>query len=390
MKLKLYLWLFMGLIFIASCEKETTILEVGTDPVIEEIRIRSKWNSLSNVFNKVEVKITDPQGFSNIIPVEFSVKNQLTGQVVFTDSLFDDGAYLYPQDGDVIAGDGVFSNRFSATQILYGADDGEYIFYFTALDKEGHESQAAEQLAVFGPNVRPEIVSIAGEDTLFSGTPGQIFEVAVFDSDGVDDIIRVYFETRNSLNQPIEIFDLFNDGDFAQSGDLFADDSLYSIKLDSTFGADKLGLYTLHFHLEDSFNEENSTIPIHQIFVENKVGKVISTTIPDTIIRPISEYKELDVFAFVSDPQGLSDIDSVYFMSQASDDSFVVDINGNIVRVILFDDGSNGDLTPGDGIFSRTLRIYNNNIPDDYRFHFYMRDQLKHLSEVKIDSIAIL
>jgi len=65
-KLKLFPCLFMGLILIAGCEKESLPVEVGTDPVIEEIRIKERWNSQSNVFNKVEVKITDPQGFLNI------------------------------------------------------------------------------------------------------------------------------------------------------------------------------------------------------------------------------------------------------------------------------------------------------------------------------------
>ena len=95
MKLKFYLWLFWALIFIAGCEKESSPVEVGTDPVIESINMREKWNSTdSTTFHKVEVKTTDPQGFSNLIGVFMEVKNQVSGDTVFTDSLYDDGAYF--------------------------------------------------------------------------------------------------------------------------------------------------------------------------------------------------------------------------------------------------------------------------------------------------------
>ena len=46
-----------------------------TDPVIEEIIMRDKWNSASTILSKVEVKVNDPQGFSDIDGVFLEVKN---------------------------------------------------------------------------------------------------------------------------------------------------------------------------------------------------------------------------------------------------------------------------------------------------------------------------
>ena len=138
---------------------------------------------------KVEVKTTDPQGLSDLNGVFMEVRKQGSSGTIFSDSLYDDGAYYHTNDGDVIAGDGVFSNRYSATQILSGSNAGEYVFNFTAFDNEGHTSLPLEYTALFGLNVRPEIISVTGSDTLFSGTQGEIFQVAVFDSDGVEDVI---------------------------------------------------------------------------------------------------------------------------------------------------------------------------------------------------------
>ena len=128
---------------------------------------------------------------------------------------------------------------------------------------------------------------------------------------------------------------------------------------------------------------------IRNINIENKVGMIISTSVPDTVVRE-EPFKDITITAHVTDPQGLADIDSVYFISQASDGSFVTDDFGSIVRVTLNDNGNSGDKIEGDGIFSRILRVFSDNVADDYRFHFFCRDLVGQLSAVKIDSISIL
>jgi len=384
MKAKTHLIFVLGLLMLFACKKENNPVEVGTDPVIESINLRYKWNSVDSTRQvKIEVKTTDPQGFSNLNGVFMEVTQVAGNMTVFSDSLYDDGAYFQINDGDVFAGDGVFSNRYTATQILSGSGEGEYKFTFTAFDKDGNESQKTEQTSLFGPNVRPEIIEITGIDSLYSGTTPVIFEVAVFDSDGVDDVIRVYFDVKDSLNSPIETIDLFNDGDFANHGDLFADDSLYSIKLDSTFGAERKGVYHFWFHLEDSFNEQNLLTPIFHLYIENEVGVIVNTVVPDTITRP----QDLGLYLTAKDPQGLADVDSVYFLLEKPDGSF----GGGGAKFDLQDNGDDfyGDLVSGDGIYSKIISIAASNDPGLYIFHFYMRDKVGHLTPVTKDSILV-
>ncbi len=365
-------------------EFSVTLLDVGTDPVIESIKMKEKWRSKDTSLHKIEVKATDPQGFSNITSVLFEVKNQINGQIIFADSLFDDGSYYHSQDGDVTAGDGIFSNRFSSVQILSGSLDGEYIFFFQAFDAENNGSNLVEQTVIFNPNVQPEIVNVSAPDTLFSGTVGQIFQVAVFDSDGVEDVLRVYFESQKdgSASQIYEM-DLFNTGNFADHGDLFADDSIHSMKLDSTFAASKIGTYFFLYYAEDSFNELNLIVPSPHIYIENKPGVIQDTDVPDATGRPA----DLQLTLVANDPQGLVDVDSVYFLLEKPDGTF----GGNGLKFDLQDNGDPfyGDLIAGDGIYSKNISITDSNDPGIYIFHFYMRDKVGHLTSVTKDSITV-
>ena len=183
---------------------------------------------------------------------------------------------------------------------------------------------------------------------------------------------------------------MYNDGDFATNGDLFADDSVYSIKLDSTYGAYRIGHYRFEFHVEDSFNEENIIVPIHPIYIENEVGTILSTSVPDSIEKPTSPGSTVpfELNAQVTDPQGLADVASVYFLSEKPDGTF----SGNGSHFDLFDDGdqlNHGDDIANDGEYSKIIEIADSNDPGVYKFHFYMLDQVGHLTDVKLDSIVV-
>jgi len=278
----------------------------------------------------------------------------------------------------------MFSNRFSAVQVLSGAAEGDYLFSFKAIDKDNNESHTESIIAAFGVNESPNIINVSAPDTLYSGTNGQIIQVAVWDNDGIDDIDNVYFESQKTgSGNIIPESGLFNDGDFVNHGDLFADDSVFSIKFDSTFGAGKYGNYNLIFHVKDSFGEENNTIPIHQIFIENEVGEIVSTSVPDTTTRPA----DLTLYVTVKDPQGLADVDSVYFLLEKPNGTF----GGNGAKFDLQDNGDSfyGDLIAGDGIYSKTISISESNDAGMYIFHFYIRDEVGHLTTVTRDSITV-
>jgi hypothetical protein len=170
---------------------------------------------------------------------------------------------------------------------------------------------------------------------------------------------------------------------------LFADDSIYTIKLDSTFAAGKQGPYIFHYYVEDSFNELNQSDISSNIEIENLVGTILATSVPDSIEKPVTPGNTVpfELNALVTDPQGLADIDSVYFLSEKPDGTF----SGNGFHFEMKDDGSQqfGDDFANDGEYSIVIEIASSNDPGTYIFHFYMRDKVGQLTNVVQDSIVV-
>ncbi len=125
-------------------------------------------------------------------------------------------------------------------------------------------------------------------------------------------------------------------------------------------------------------------------------GQIIKTEVPDSIaIPPAGYFNRALVKAWVEDPDGLKDVDSVYFYSQKPD--------GNYARggapFTLVDNGKPfniqnpweeaGDEKAGDGIYSLTILVDNEALTGKYIFTFYTRDKAGNLSEPKIDSIEV-
>ncbi|GAF71898.1 unnamed protein product, partial [marine sediment metagenome] len=88
---------------------------------------------------------------------------------------------------------------------------------------------------------------------------------------------------------------------------------------------------------------------------------------PSTISRASAD--NFLVSVRVMDPQGLGDIKSVYFNTTKPDGS---PASGNPFE--MFDDGTSGDIQPGDGIYSLTVSITPQNATGIYRFDFFAED----------------
>ena len=88
-----------------------------------------------------------------------------------------------------------------------------------------------------------------------------------------------------------------------------------------------------------------------------------------------------------NDPQGLADIDSVYFLLEKPDGTF----GGNGFKFDLQDNGNSfyGDLVEGDGIYSKIVSISASNDAGLYIFHFYLRDHADNLTGVVKDSMSV-
>jgi len=393
---KIFLLLFM--VIFLSCQQDKNPVTLSPSPVIDSLMLPAKWNTLSDIVYKVEVRVQDAQGFSDIDTVNFRIIDPNTTTLILSGDLYDDAAYYHADDGDVVAGDGVYSNRLTISQIVPSETNGEYTFEFAAIDKEGNHSQIQSRTVLFAPNFPPGIDEIAAPDTIVVVPASQIITISVHDHDGYDDIIRAYFESQ-SQRTGVRIYeaDMFNDGNYELHGDEAAGDSVFSARLDSTFVLGKQGNYNLLFHVMDSFLEQNETTAVHEIFIGNSPPRIVNINLPETIVRPTASgvYKYGLITVQVQDAQGLGDIDSVYFYSRKPDSTMA---NGG-QPLILVDNGIpfdpdnpspySGDLKKNDGIYSLSFFIYSDYAVGIFTFTFYVKDKAGNLSTPEVRTLEI-
>jgi len=388
-KLILSIICMVTLIWIVSCSEETIPVSTGEKPVISEVNVPGFWNTHSARLYKTEVHVNDPQGPGNLIGVYLTVHEISGNNQVFADSLYDDGAYINKSDGDVLAGDGVFSNQFPATAVTKNSSQTEFMFRFIAIDKQNNVSQEIEVTVNFSPNNPPEINQIFAPDSLSYLDENVVFSVVVSDSDGIDDITRAYFDSEDPVRQITRFGQtLYNDGNFEVHGDLVEGDSIFSAKISPNFLVGKKGDYNLIFHVVDTNEEENTKEAKQSIYIENFMSGFIDFNIPQSMVIPAdSGFANIGLMQVeVDDPEGLADIDSVYFYSLKPDSNLAQ----NGLPFIMVDNGlpfnlnnpliETGDEVAEDGIYSLSLLVYYGSLPGVYTFSFYIRDWAGNLS----------
>jgi hypothetical protein len=392
------IFILVLLFLYCSCNQEKNPVVLSPNPVIDSVAIPTKWNTRSEIVYKVEVRVLDAQGFADIDSVNLKIFDPNTTSLIFNDNLYDDAAYYHAQDGDVVAGDGIYSNRFLATRIVPAQTSGEYTFEFTASDKQGNHSQIEKRSVLFAPNYSPVINSVTVPDTLSITPGGLVIRISVSDYDGIADVIRAYFESQSQQSGArVYESEMFNDGNYEIHGDLTAGDSVFSVRLDTSFFVGKQGNYKLLFYVQDSFFEQNEVVPEHEIFVGNTPPQIVDIILPETITRPTSSgtYKRALLTVQVRDAQGLADIDSVYFYSRKPDSTMANEgkriplVDNGLPFDPLHPDIYTGDLQAGDGIYSLSLLVYSDYQLGTYTFTFYVLDKAGNLSAPVVRTLEI-
>jgi hypothetical protein len=383
---KLILIQFLIFLLLLGCSEEDSPVTIGKVPNIESINAADKWNPRLARKYKIEVSVNDPQGPDNIKTVIMDVKRDTSGLVIFTDSLYDDGAYYHSEDGDVIAGDGVYSNRFLPNEISNPLVPGLYLFRFMAIDHENNQSPDIDYLISFGENRPPEVVKVSAPDSFSVNAADGIIQATVSDSDGVEDVERVYFESQKTgSGQTRYEGELFNDGDPAH-GDLVAGDSVFSTILAVPFLIGKSGMYNLIFHAEDTFDEVNEIPLIHEILLRNNAPDYSDLSVPSQITVPAEpgEYARELITIKVEDPEGLADIDQVYFYSLKPDTTFAnygqpIQLRDNGLPFNIYRAADEvGDAVAGDGIYSFSLVAWGDTsktMLGEYKLTFHITDK---------------
>ncbi len=375
-----------GMFLLFSCSDDENGIQAGSDPEILATWMNESWNLSSQNQNLVEVQVYDPQGLDELESVTFELQN-ISGIAVFRDSLYDDGSYYHQQSGDVLAKDGIFSNRFTPSQLTTGA--GLYKFVFSAKDKNGNTSIPLSREVIFDFSGNIRVTNTVLPDTLKSGITAEYLYVTAVDSTGAPSAGSVYFNIKDAENTfIISTLNMYNDGNFAAHGDVTAADSIFSFKMDSSFSASKKGVYNLEFIANDEFNEKSASVS-RLIFLENMNGIIYETELPDSVKLPTgpSGKEKIQIHALAGDPQGLSDIDSVYFRMEKPDGTF----SGGGAKFELKDDGSSfyGDDQAGDGLFSLIIQLEISNQKGLYKLHFNSRDKVGQLSPEIVDSLLV-
>ena len=390
MKTKTIISIFLlAILGMLKCSGEKNPITTGENPVISDVKMQDNWSTKSSAIYKAEVKVEDPQGPGNLSNVSLTVHESSGGDLIFSDSLYDDGGYFFPEAGDVLAGDGVYANRFRAIDISKNSTQTEFIFKFIAFDEQNHKSQIWEYMVTFGENSPPVIMQIIAPDSFSYRDANSIFSITVSDSNGIEDIVKAYFDIKD-LTKGFTQFgqDLYNDGDLENNGDMVEGDSIFSTRINTDFLVARKGPHELIFHIEDTKQEQNVDEAKHIIYIENNGSQFLDFTIPGLMDIPaVSEEPNRALMEVeVSDSEGLADIDSVYFYSQKPDSTLA---NGG-QPFLMVDNGleynpeepliETGDKIAGDGIYSLSLLVNPGTAPGIYTFSFYIRDKAGNLA----------
>ncbi len=373
--------LMFGLLILA-CDENPSTSVADDSPVIINIKVLNNWNLADSAgLYGIEIKVKDEQGFDDLNPVAVEVQNDL-GESIFSDSLYDNGGMNGTTD--LIAGDGVFKNVFEVSVISSVA--GQFNFIFSVSDKNGNRDSAAVVI-IFAFNSAPSITNLSAPDSLLSTDPPYIISVSANDIDGDHQNILVTMDLlSDGLSILPEPYMLQNDGNLILNGDAFANDSIFSFKMDTSFSAGRTGNYTLKFIALDAFGDESSTIT-KEIYLENLRPAIFNLAAPETLVKPLDSQTLTTALITlnVSDPQSLADIDSVYFISikpdstPASGNPFVLLDNGIAFDINNFE-VARGDELADDGIYSITILLDNNALSGVYQFTFFARDQVGNVS----------
>jgi hypothetical protein len=152
---------------------------------------------------------------------------------LLTIDLYDDGL---SSSGDTTKGDKIYSNKLPLSKYY---PNGIYTIKYFVTDKSNTLKPVAYSYFNYingQNNVAPVISNLILVDSTAREVP-ITFSVDVSDSNGLSDILKVYYElyrpngTKVYNSQGISQFPLFDNGDTASNGDLFADDGRYTVKL---------------------------------------------------------------------------------------------------------------------------------------------------------------
>ncbi|MGH1362925.1 MAG: Ig-like domain repeat protein [Calditrichia bacterium] len=361
---RFWLFLLLGLLLTAGCEEE--LGPEGPEPdeySITTVTVPQLLNLGSPRFYTVSYKVTHPDGPAAISGVTLTVLASDQTTVLQTLELFDDGGNAMPSAQDVVAGDGVFTNRVFSDPQVFTPSDVYFRATATASGNEQLSTTPAASMAV--ENSAPVIANATLPDSLRSGESLPL-SVDVTDADDLDNVSSVQVNLQSLSGSTLRTLQLsLQPGGGTMSG-------TYGGVLDSSFAAERQGDFQLEYRAEDLAGATSNTITT-SIYLENLAPFLSDIQLAETFQLPASGLDTIVVRLSANDAQGLADIELV---------DMLVFREGSpppTTGIELFDDGdftTNRDEVAGDGVYSRGLEISSTNQPGTFIFQFNGKDRV--------------
>jgi len=178
-------------------------------------------------------------------------------------NLFDNGR---PENGDITAGDNIYSNRFPLSQ---NYPVGNYKIEYFVMDRFDVTKRIAVHNFTYNngqSNAAPVISNdVIEPDTAIVNDTTVIFcSISVSDSNGANDIESVYFIVVQPDGDNVQL-NLFDDGNINEHGDQIANDGIYSLLIEVNQNNDK-GTYLFKFRARDRGKKLSNEI-IHEVVI---------------------------------------------------------------------------------------------------------------------------
>ncbi len=376
--------LFISIILVWSCENIP-------DGVIEPTNVD---------YSVVDINAPDQVIYSesNILSTSITIKNTSTiKNVWFNVSSYD--------DLEQITSFSLMTSSQNSEEKIYNGEieidqnllPGDYILNYyvednVRIDTENLRKVASKkfQFQIEKENFPPVLSNLSAPLSVTVGG-NFLLQLKVIDPNGPEDIKEVNFEIFDSQGNKvlsdstngISTFKMFDDG---KSGDKISKDGIYSANFAFNKNVD-LDTWKFIFYAVDVENSISDTLETEITTTENFPPAISNLDMPQEVER--------DAFfpfsILVEDPNGLSDIDSVYYQ--------LFDPSGNLVRnseniskFPLFDDGDmsiNGDETAEDGTYTVVLRFPETVATGDWEFRFNAVDKAGQLSNTIINILKV-
>lgn len=225
-----------------------------------------------------------------------------------------------------------------------------------------------------------QVASIRTIDSVRYIPNDSLFTIAVtfLSSSDIRDVFVDVYSSAGQILSPSHL-KLYDNGR-SENGDLTSGDNTYSNRFPLSQYYPN-GTYKINYFVQDK-NNQTKQVAVQNFTYDNgqnNVAPVISNSIidPDTLV--VTDTTVIQISVQAEDQNGLSDIESVYFIVYRPDGA------SNNNKVELFDSGNiqlHGDHIAGDGIYSLKIQVDQNNMKGTYRFEFQARDRGKKLSNV--------